>query len=62
MVITLQEPFDPIRKEFLEPLKEQKEGLERCLRLFDLGSLLGTLYEFIETYVKHSPDGELQWS
>ena len=44
------------------PLKEEeKEALEKCLRLFDLDSLLGTLYEFIETHVKHSPNEELPW-
>ena len=57
-----QEPFDSVRSDFLKPLKEEeKDELEKCLRLFDLDSLLGTLYEFIETHVKHSPDGELEW-
>ena len=57
-----QEPFDSVRDEFLKPLKEEeKDELEKCLRLFELDSLLGTLYEFIETHVKHSPDGELEW-
>ena len=50
-----------MREEFLEPLGEPKDALKKCLRLFDLDSLLGTPYEFIETYVKHSPDEELQW-
>ena len=51
-----------MRNEFLKPLEEdEKEALEKCLRLFDLDSLLGTLYEFIETHVKHSPDTELEW-
>ena len=51
-----------MRDEFLKPLEENEAGvLEKCLRLFDLDSLLGTLYEFIETHVKHSPDGELEW-
>lgn len=46
----------------LEPLdKEAKDTLEICLRQFDLELLLGTLYEFIETYVKHSLDEELIW-
>ena len=57
-----QEPFDSVRSDFLKPLKEEeKDELEKCLRLFDLDSPLGTLYEFIETHVKHSPDGELEW-
>ena len=51
-----------MRDEFLKPLeKDEKEALEKCLRLFDLDSLLGTLYEFIETHVKHSLDEELPW-
>ena len=51
-----------MREDFLKLLKEEeKDALEKCLRLFDLDSLLGTLYEFIETHVKHSPDGELEW-
>ena len=58
----IQEPFDSVRDDFLKPLeKEEKEDLEKCLRLFDLDSLLGTLYEFIETHVKHSPNEELHW-
>ena len=62
VVLLFQEPFDSVREEFLKPLEEdEKEALEKCLRLFDLDSLLGTLYEFIETHVKHSPDGELEW-
>ena len=57
-----QEPFDSVRDDFLKPLQqEEKEALEKCLRLFDLDSLLGTLYEFIETHVKHSPNEELLW-
>ena len=57
-----QEPFDSVRGDFLKPLQqEEKEALEKCLRLFDLDSLLGTLYEFIETHVKHSPNEELLW-
>ena len=61
-ILSFQEPFDSVRDEFLKPLKdEEKDELEKCLRLFELDSLLGTLYEFIETHVKHSPDGELEW-
>ena len=40
----------------------QKEALDKCLRVFNLDRLLGALFEFIETYVKYSPDNELNWS
>ena len=56
-----QEPFESIRQEFLcELLKKeggenQCEALDRCLDQFDPDLLLGTLYEFIETYIKHCP-------
>jgi hypothetical protein len=59
-----QEPFDSIRQEFLCDLSEDEDGenqyeaLDRCLCQFDPDLLLGTLYEFIETYVKHSPQQE----
>ena len=41
--------------------EDQEEALGRCLRVLDLDNLLGTLYEFIETYVKHSPSNEKDW-
>ena len=51
-----------MRDDFLKQLEDdEKEALEKCLRLFDLDSLLGTLFEFIETHVKHSPNDELSW-
>ena len=59
-----QEPFDSIRHDFLRDLSEDEDGedqfeaLDRCLGQFDPDLLLGTLYEFIETYVKHSPQQE----
>ena len=59
-----QEPFDSIRQEFLRDLSEDEDGedqfkaLDRCLGQFEPDLLLGTLYEFIETYVKHSPQQE----
>lgn len=51
---------------FLEELtthgeENQVEALDRCLRVLDLNKLLGILYEFIETYVKHSPSNEKEW-
>ncbi len=39
----------------------QKAELNKCLRSFDLDRMLGGLYEFIETYIKYSPDNELKW-
>ena len=59
-----QEPFDSIRPEFLRKLSkdEDKENqiaaLDRCLSQFEPDLLLGTLYEFIETYIKHCPQHE----
>lgn len=51
-----QEPFNTIRPEFLCELSEEEgEALNCCLGLFDSDLLLGTLYEFIETYIKHCP-------
>ena len=56
-----QEPFDSIRQEFLcvlsrdEDGEDQHDALDRCLGQFDPDLLLGTLYEFIETYIKHCP-------
>jgi len=48
--------------DFLEELTvDIDEALSHCLRAFDLDGLLGTLYEFIETYVKHSPPNEKEW-
>lgn len=47
---------------FLEELTvDREEALNHCLRLFDLNKLLSTLYEFIETYLKHSPFNEKEW-
>ena len=56
-----QQPFDSIRPEFLRDLSKDEDGedqitaLDCCLGQFDPDLLLGTLYEFIETYVKHCP-------
>ena len=54
-----QEPFNSIHKDFLCGLSKdgenQFEALDRCLGQFDPDLLLGTLYEFIETYIKHCP-------
>ena len=63
-----QEPFDLdfMPEYFLEELKTDGEenqvvALDCCLRVLDLDKLLGTLYEFIETYVKYSPSNEKEW-
>lgn len=42
--------------------RDEVETLENCLRSFDLGVLLGTLYEFIETYVKPCPPENRDWT
>ena len=41
--------------------EDQVKALSRCLRALDLDNLLGILYEFIETYIKHSPPNEKDW-
>ena len=51
-----QEPFNTVRQEFLYELSEEEgEALNCFLSQFDPDLLLGTLYEFIETYIKHCP-------
>ena len=59
LCISGQEPFNFIHKEFLCDLltdgENQCEALDRCLGQFEPDLLLGTLYEFIETYIKHCP-------
>lgn len=59
-----QEPFDleSMPKHFLDELDEnQMKALTGCLRVLDLDKLTGTLYEFIETYVKHLPPNNKDW-
>ena len=41
--------------------ENQVEALNRCLKVLDLDNLLGTLFEFVETFVKHSPANEKEW-
>ena len=51
-------------KHFREELPtdgDEKEALNHCLRVLNLDNLLGTLFEFIETFVKHSPANEKEW-
>ena len=65
-VLTTQDPFDTVKEEFSKELTSEGEdnqttALDRCLRSFNLDHLLGILYEFIETHVKHCPDTERDW-
>ncbi|CAI8024800.1 E3 ubiquitin-protein ligase rnf213-alpha [Geodia barretti] len=49
-----QEPFHTLNHELLEPLTEcQCRHLDKALPKVDLSALLGTLYEFIETFIRH---------
>ena len=62
----IQEPFDSVPEKYMRELSDddddnQVAALDKCLRKFDLDRLLGALFEFIETYVKYSPDNELHW-
>ena len=41
--------------------ENQVEALNRCLRVLELDNLLGTLFEFVEIFVKHSPANEKEW-
>ena len=57
-----QEPFDNLPVGYNEDLTPvQKQDLDRCLGSFDLSQLLGVLYEFLETYIRHSSDDE-KWT
>ena len=38
--------------------EDQFAALDRCLGQFEPDNLLGILYEFIEIYIKHSPEHE----
>lgn len=52
--LPFQEPFYTIPIDLTKDLSdEQKRGLDLCLQGFEHESLLGMLYEFIETYVRH---------
>lgn len=64
--IPFKEPFDSVKSKYLRELSaddgdNQRAALDKCLRTFDLDRLLGALFEFIETYLKYSPDNELKW-
>ena len=58
----MQEPFHTLNHELLEQLTDtQCQNLDGALTKFDLPALLGTLYEFIETYVRHIDMGKKEW-
>lgn len=44
-----------LNHECLDLKEDQVAALDKCLKKLDLDRLLGGLFEFIETYVKHSP-------
>jgi hypothetical protein len=57
-----QEPFDTLPDQLVKPLSHsQHQQLDRVLHRFDLDSLLGTLYEFIETFIRHTEVEQQQW-
>jgi len=58
-----QEPFD-IDGGLLKDLKRtDKRALDQCLRSFpDLDSLLGTMCEFVETYLRHNITEQQDWT
>ena len=59
----MQEPFHTLHNELLEPLTEdQCQQLDKALPKVDLDSLLGTLYEFIETFIRHIDMGKREWT
>ena len=58
----MQEPFHTLNQELLQPLAEtQCKHLDRALPKVDLSALLGTLYEFIETYTRHIDMNKKEW-
>ena len=57
-----QEPFESIPENYSQDLTDQDgDDLDKCLRTFDLGLLLGSLFEFIEVHVKHITAREEGW-
>ena len=50
-----------MKSKCLDLEKEQVATLEKCLKkLDDLDRLLGALLEFIQIYVKHLPQSEME--
>ena len=63
MHFPMQEPFHTLNNELLELLTEdQCRQLDKALPKVDLDSLLGTLYEFIETFIRHIDVGKREWT
>ena len=64
MYLKKQEPFESMNPKYMRELSKNEDGedqfaaLDRCLGQFDPDNLLGVLYEFIETYIKHRSDNE----
>jgi hypothetical protein len=57
-----QEPFHTLNYELLVPLSpDQCQHLDRALPKVDLSVLLGTLYEFIETFIRHIDLTNKEW-
>lgn len=62
ITMLFQEPFDTLNSELLTELTEtQQQQLLQVLNRFDLESILGTLYEFIETYLRHIDMSHKEW-
>ena len=62
-----REPFESIPENYSRDLTvqdgvNQVTELDKCLRTFDLGLLLGSLFEFIEVHVKHTTAKEEDWA
>eukprot|EP00731_Ephydatia_muelleri_P024235 Em0016g506a len=56
-----QEPFEQLDKGFSDALTRRHESaLNIVLRSYDIDPLLGLLFEFIETHLRHS-HSELEW-
>ena len=62
MPLTPQEPFDSLHQNYLAELTEKNtDELNSLLPKLDLHELLCTLYEFIETNVRHQDPGDHDW-
>ena len=44
----------------LDLAEDQAEALDKCLKRLDLDKLLGALFEFIEIFVKHTSQKEME--
>ena len=59
---TLQEPFDTLHENYTAELTDSNaDELDILLPKWDLHELLCTLYEFIETNVRHHDPREHDW-